>query len=231
MATIRQADEINSTVPIDELPPVLHSPARSSSPSDTRTVEPQWPHAPMQVPLLIPSEPLYEPFVEQVVAPPHGPSAPHAVDALIVTMDRSVEQGAMDDGKGIRIDRLQTEEVGIDISRPSLRTSLAKGDFRAEADIDDNQREGGGALIDVYLNVINSVEADGSNEAYSHLVEGDKHVSKLIHISEVFDFEEDNDEIGDIDDPLFNGSLKEQEVALDIEEEGRGVETPSVIPT
>jgi hypothetical protein len=143
MATIGQADEINSTVPIDELPPVLHSPARGSSPSDTRTAEPQWPHAPMQVPLLIPSEPLDEPFVEQVVAPPHGPSVPHAVDALIVTMDRSVEQGAKDDGTGIR-NRLQTEEVGIDISRPSLRTSLVKGDFRAEADIDDNQREVGG---------------------------------------------------------------------------------------
>jgi hypothetical protein len=47
-------------------------------------------------------------------------------------------------------------------------------------------------------------------------------VSKLIHISEVFDFEEDNDKIGDTDDPLFNGSLKEHEVALDLDggEEG-----------
>jgi hypothetical protein len=48
----------------------------------------------------------------------------------------------------------------------------------------------GDVLMDVHLNVINSVEADGSNEAYSHLVEGDKHVRKLIHISEVFDFED-----------------------------------------
>jgi hypothetical protein len=31
-------------------------------------------------------------------------------------------------------------------------------------------------------------------------------VSKLIHISEVFDFEEDNDEIGDIDDTFLMGS-------------------------
>ena len=158
------------------------------------------------------------------------PSAAHTVDALIVTRDRCVDQGARDDGTGIR-NRLQSEEVGVNIGRPSLRTSLTKGDFRAAADIDDNQREGGEVLMDVYLNVINSVEADGSNEAYSHLVEGDKEVNKLIHISEVFDFEEDNDEIGDIDDPLFNGSLKEQEVALDIEGGGRGVETPSIIPT
>ena len=77
------------------------------------------------------------------------PFAPHAVDALIVTMDRGIEQGAMDDGTGIRIDRLQTEEVGVNISMPSLRTSLAKGDFRAEADIDDNQREGGEVLMNV----------------------------------------------------------------------------------
>jgi hypothetical protein len=115
------------------------------------------------------------------------------VDALLVTRDRSVDQGARDDGTRIRV-RLQSEEVGVNIGGPSLRTSLAKGDFRAAADIDDNQREGGEGLMDVYLNVINSVEADGSNEAYSHLVEGGKEVNKLIHISEVFDFEDDNDE-------------------------------------
>jgi hypothetical protein len=82
---------------------------------------------------------------------------------------------------------------------------LAQGDFRAATDIDDNQREGGEVLIGVYLNVINSVATDSSNEAYGQLLEKDEDVNKLIHISEVFDFEEDKDEIGDIDDPLFMG--------------------------
>jgi hypothetical protein len=100
----------------------------------------------MQVPLLVPSEPLVEPFVEQVVAPPHVPSAPHTVDAFIVTRDRGVEQGAMDDGTGIDMDRLRTEEVGVNIGRPSLRTSLAQGDFHKAADIYDNQK--GGRCVD-----------------------------------------------------------------------------------
>jgi hypothetical protein len=134
MATIGQADEINSTVPIDEQPPALYSPGRASLPSDTKTDEPQWPHTPMQVSMLEPSEPLDEPFVEQVEAPPHVPSAPHTVDALIVTRDRSVDQGARDDGTRIR-NRLQSEEVGVNIGGPCLRTSLAKGDVRAAADI------------------------------------------------------------------------------------------------
>jgi hypothetical protein len=85
--------------------------------------------------------------------------------------------------------------------------------------------------MDVYLNVINFVATDSNNEAYGQLLEKDEGVNKLIHISEVFDFEEDNDEIGDIDDPLFNGSLKEQEVSLDIDEGRRGVDESSVIPT
>jgi hypothetical protein len=54
--------------------------------------------------------------------------------------------------------------------------------------------------MEVYLNVINSVEADSNNEAYSQLQEQEEEVEKLIHISEVFNFEENNDEIGDIDD-------------------------------
>jgi hypothetical protein len=122
----------------------------------------------MLVPLLVPPEPLVEPFMELVVEQSHVPSAPYTVDALLVTNDRGVEQGAIDDGTGIDIDRLQTEEVGVNIGRPSLRTSLAQGDFRAAADIDDNQREGDEVLMDVYLNVINLVAADGSNEAYGH---------------------------------------------------------------
>jgi hypothetical protein len=84
-------------------------------------------------------------------------------------------------------------------------------------------------MMEVYLNVINSVETDSRNEAYGQLLEKDENVSKLIHIFEVFDFEENNDEIGDIDDSLFNGSLKEQEVALDLDGGGRGVDVPSVI--
>jgi hypothetical protein len=75
---------------------------------------------------------------------------------------------------------------------------LAQGDFLAAADIDGNQREGGEGMMEVYLNVINSVAADGSNEAYGQLLEGSEDVSKLIHISEVFDFEEDNDEISSL---------------------------------
>jgi hypothetical protein len=99
--------------------------------------------------------------------------------------------------------RLRTEEVGITVGRPSLRTSLAQGDIRAALDRDDNQREGGREIMEVYLNVIRSVETDGNNEAYSQLLEQEEEIKKQIHISEVFDFEEDNDEIGDIDDPLF----------------------------
>jgi hypothetical protein len=186
----------------------------------------------MLEPLLALPEPSIEPFLGQVVERSHVPSEPDTVDALLVTNDRDVEQDAMDDGTGVvELDRLRTEEVGINIGMPSLRTSLAKGDFRAATDIDDNQREGGGAMMDIYLNVINSIETDSSNKAYGLLLEKDEDVNKLIHISEVFDFEEDNDEIGDIDDPLFNGSLKEQEVALDVDEGGRGVDVPSVTPT
>jgi hypothetical protein len=99
--------------------------------------------------------------------------------------------------------RLQTEEVGVTVGRPSLRTSLAQGDIRAAPGRDDNQRYGGRAIMEVYLNVIRSVETDGYNEAYSQLLEQEEEIKKLIHISEVFDFEENNDEIGDIDDPFL----------------------------
>jgi hypothetical protein len=73
----------------------------------------------MLVPLLVPPEPLVEPFVVLVVEPSHVPSAPFTVDALLVTNDQGVEQGAMDDGTGIHIDRLRTEEVGVNIGRHS----------------------------------------------------------------------------------------------------------------
>jgi hypothetical protein len=46
------------------------------------------------------------------------------------------------------------------------------------------------------------------------LLDKDESVKELIHISDIFDFEEDNDEIGDDNDPLFDGTLKPQEVAL-----------------
>jgi hypothetical protein len=51
-------------------------------------------------------------------------------------------------------------------------------------------------------------------------------IKGLIHITDVFDYEEDNDEIGDESDPLFDGSLKQQEVALE-----DGQEELSPIPT
>jgi hypothetical protein len=51
-------------------------------------------------------------------------------------------------------------------------------------------------------------------------------VNILIHITDVFDWEENNDEIGDESDPLFDGSLKQQEVALE-----DGKEELSPIPT
>jgi hypothetical protein len=108
--------------------------------------------------------------MELVVEPSHVPSEPYAVDALLVTNDRVVEQGAMDDGTGVDAFRLRTEEVGVNIGRPGLGTSLAQGDFRAATDIDDNQREGGEGTMEVYLNVINSVATDGSNEAYGQLL-------------------------------------------------------------
>jgi hypothetical protein len=85
----------------------------------------------------------------------------------------------MHDGTRVDAFRLQTEEVGVNIGRPSLRTSLAQGDFRAATDIDDNQREGGEGMMDVYLNVINSI----ATEAYGQLLEKNEDVSKFIHIS------------------------------------------------
>jgi hypothetical protein len=86
MATIGHADEINAAVPIYEPPPLLHSQGRCAS--NTRTTEPQWP---MQEPLLVPPEPLVEPFVGLVIGRPHVPFTPYTVDALIVTNDRGVE--------------------------------------------------------------------------------------------------------------------------------------------
>jgi hypothetical protein len=76
---------------------------------------------------------------------------------------------AMDDGTGVvELNRLRTEEVG-NIGMPSLGSSLAQGGFRAATDMDDNQKEGGGGMMDVYLNVINSVATDSNNEAYGLL--------------------------------------------------------------
>jgi hypothetical protein len=150
----------------------------------------------MLEPLLALPEPSIEPFLGQVVERSHVPSEPDTVDALLVTNDRDVEQDAMDDGKGeVELERLRTEEVG-NIGMPSLGSSLARRDFRAATDMDVNQKEGGEGMMDVFLNVINSIATDSNNEAYGLLLEKDEDVNRLIHISEVFDFEEDNDEIG-----------------------------------
>ena len=67
---------------------------------------------------------------------------------------------------------------------------------------------------DEYLLVITNV-VDHDNMAYESLLSKDDRVRDLIHISDIFDFEEDNDEIGDDNDPLFDGTLKSQEVALE----------------
>jgi hypothetical protein len=64
-----------------------------------------------------------------------------------------------------------------------------------------------------YLNVIFRT-TDYNNKAYDALLDKDESVKELLHISDIFDFEEDNDKIGDNNDPLFDGTLKPQEVAL-----------------
>jgi hypothetical protein len=74
--------------------------------------------------------------------------------------------------------RLQSEEVGVTVG-PSLRTSLAQGDIRAAPDKDGNQRYGGRAIMEVYLNVIRSVETDENNEAYSQLLEQGRRLKNL----------------------------------------------------
>jgi hypothetical protein len=76
-----------------------------------------------------------------------------------------------------------------------------------------------------YLNAINN-HTDESNQAFDNLLEKMEAIKELIHITDVFDWEEDNDEIGDESDPLFDGSLKQQEVALE-----DGQEELSTIPT
>jgi hypothetical protein len=77
-----------------------------------------------------------------------------------------------------------------------------------------------------YLNVINSSQ-DPDNSEYNNLLSKMKSVEELIHITDIFDYEEDNDELGDDNDPLFNGSLKPQEVAL---EEGRARQSDELSP-
>jgi hypothetical protein len=64
-----------------------------------------------------------------------------------------------------------------------------------------------------YLNLLTE-NTDANNKAYESLLNKDESVKELIHIGDIFDFEEDNDEIGDDNDPLFNGTLKSQEVSL-----------------
>jgi hypothetical protein len=86
-----------------------------------------------------------------------------------------MEDVIRDDG----VMRLRTEEVGVTVGRPSLGTSLAQGDIRAAPDRDDNQREGGRGVMEVYLNVIRSVETDGNNEAYSQLLEQEEEIKKV----------------------------------------------------
>jgi hypothetical protein len=49
------------------------------------------------------------------------------------------------------------------------------------------------------------------------LLDKDESVKELIHISDIFDYEKDNDEIGDDNGPLFNGTLKPQVDLNDLE--------------
>jgi hypothetical protein len=55
-----------------------------------------------------------------------------------------------------------------------------------------------------YLNSVNN-HTDKSNQAFDNLLENMKTIKELIHITDVFDYEEDNAEIGDESDPLFDG--------------------------
>jgi hypothetical protein len=64
-----------------------------------------------------------------------------------------------------------------------------------------------------YLNVINSSQ-DPDYSEYNNFLGKIKSIEELIHITDIFDYEEDNDELGDDNDPLFNESLKPQEVVL-----------------
>ena len=92
----------------------------------------------------------------------------------------------------------------------------------------DMSKEEEGELSDMFKHYVNLITThhDVSNEGYKELINASPFTKDLIDITDVFDYEEDNDEIGDEDDPLFDGSLgKDQGVATDTSIR------PSVIPT
>jgi hypothetical protein len=77
-----------------------------------------------------------------------------------------------------------------------------------------------------YVNLISS-HHDADNIAYDDLLKEETRARELLEIIEVFDSEEDNDEIRELEDPLFNGSLgKDQGVSFDSDPP-----SPSKIPT
>jgi hypothetical protein len=68
IATIGPADL--TTEPISEHVSLIDtSQELATQPSDTRTIEPSWPHAPMQATLLDLPEPRAEPFIEPLTEP------------------------------------------------------------------------------------------------------------------------------------------------------------------
>ena len=107
-------------------------------------------------------------------------------------------------------------------SNDSPVDSLDKGIVREEDKEIDQLSE----VFRHYVNLI-TVQTDINNGAYDALLSSDPVSKSIIDITDIFDYEEDNDETGDIDDPLFNGSLgKDQGVAL-----GSNLPSSSVIPT
>jgi hypothetical protein len=77
-----------------------------------------------------------------------------------------------------------------------------------------------------YVRII-SASHDEDNVDFLNLINEEPHTKGLLDITDVFDFEEDNDEIGEINDPLFNGSLgNDQGVSFE-----NPRDPPSVIPT
>ena len=79
----------------------------------------------------------------------------------------------------------------------------------------DKEVEGLSDAFRQYVNVITGL-SDVSNGAFDSLLHSEPSTKDIIDITDIFDYEEDNDETGEFDDPLFNGSLgKDQGVATD----------------
>ena len=73
-----------------------------------------------------------------------------------------------------------------------------------------------GELLDMFKHYVNLITThnDASNDGYKGLINASPATKDLIDITDVFDFEKDNDEIGEEDDPLFDGSLGKDQGGL-----------------